>query len=300
MLAPVSSAPATIYIDDASFQQVSPEVAAIPALPPPAEEVQAPVDASQPKGAARAQRSASSAAGQPLPPQGESPYPVKLNEVMFDPALAGDDAELEWLELYNAGAAPVELTGWTLSDNSAADTLPSLTLASRGYVVIAASVGFRDAYPAFDGPVVFLDDRIGTGLANAGDRLLLRDSSGKLADGISWGDDEGVLSPSVAVVPPGHSTERSPTGHDTDAAADFVDNASPSPGRGIGEQVVAGATARREVAGSSVVYPPPMAVEEASNNLLQRFLVSVVAGVVALAASLSAGLYGRRQFRQWP
>ena len=100
--------------------------------------------------------------------------------------------------------------------------------------------------------VALADGRIGTGLANKGDHLLLRDSSGKLADGVSWGDDETVLSPSVAVVPPGHSIERSPPGRDTDAAADFVDNANPSPGRGIGEQAVAGAAIERQAAGSSI------------------------------------------------
>jgi hypothetical protein len=220
---------------------------------------------------------------------------------MYDPAPSGDDAEFEWLEIFNAGGEPVDLVGWTLSDNSASDTLPSLRLMPHGFAVIAASERIRDAYPASGGAMVALaDGRIGAGLANKGDHLLLRDSAGKLADGVSWGDDETVLWPSVAIIPSGHSIERSPVGRDTDAAADFVDNANPSPGRGIGEQAVAAAAVQRQAAGSSVVYPPPQTAEEASSNLARRSLVSIAASVVALAVGLSAGLYGRWRFRQWP
>jgi hypothetical protein len=224
-----------------------------------------------------------------------------VNEVMYDPAPSGDDAANEWLELYNAGADPVDLGGWTLSDNSASDTLPPMTFPPGGYVVVAASNRFRDSYPGFSGALIAVDSgRIGSGLANKGDRLLLSDPSGKVADGLSWGDDEAVLSPPVAAVASGHSLERSPAGHDTDAAADFIDNANPSPGRGIGEPAVAGVSIERQVAGSSVVYPPPEpAVAESSSTAL-RLLVSLTAGAVALLAGLSAGLYGGLRFRQWP
>ena len=40
---------------------------------------------------------------------------VIINEVMFDPA--GPDNNSEWVELYNAGAFSVDLTGWALADN---------------------------------------------------------------------------------------------------------------------------------------------------------------------------------------
>ena len=51
MLAPASSAPATIYLDDASLQEVAPELAATPAPPPPAGEDEPDVDATEPAGA---------------------------------------------------------------------------------------------------------------------------------------------------------------------------------------------------------------------------------------------------------
>jgi len=48
----------------------------------------------------------------------------------------------DWIELYNKGNAPVNLGGYYLSDNSASPLkwkIPSITIASQGYVVIFAS-----------------------------------------------------------------------------------------------------------------------------------------------------------------
>ena len=301
VLVPESSDLAVIFIDDASLQQVASVAAAAPAQPPlseqeaPAEletELDEPQDASSPVLIARSSPSR----------QGESPYSVKINEAMYDPSPPGDDAAYEWLELYNAGSDAIDLAGWTLNDNSSeADMLPSLVLAPHGYVVVAAGEGFRDAYAEFAGALVTLaSGRIGSGLANKGDRLLLLDASGKVADGVSWGDDASVLSPAIVAVAPGHSIERSPAGKDTDAASDFVDNSSPSPGRGFGERAVAGAAIRREAAGSSTISPPAEPAQEASSNVRQRLLVSLAAGIASMAVGLSIGYSGRRQFKPSP
>ncbi|HUS83084.1 MAG TPA: hypothetical protein VM013_07540, partial [Dehalococcoidia bacterium] len=91
--------------------------------------------------------------------------------------------------------------------------------------------------------------------------------------------------------------ERSPAGQDTDTAADFVDNANPSPGRGIGEPAVAGASVQRRVVGSSVMFSPPQAAATASSSAALRLLVSFAAGGIALAAGLSAGIYWQRRLK---
>jgi hypothetical protein len=300
MLVPASSATTTVYLDDASVRQVAPELAATPAPPPAAqddlEEVAGTID--KPAGS---QRPLAVTAARSLPRQGESPYAVKVNEVEYDPVQPGDEAAFEWLELYNAGSEPVDLAGWTLSDNSESDVLPSLVLGARSYAVVAASEAFRDGHPAVSSPVVVVEDgRIGSGLANKGDHVLLYDPSGRLADGVSWGDDEGVLSPSVPAVAPGHSIERSSPGRDTDTAADFVDNGNPSPGRGIGEAAVAGAAIERQAVGSSAMSPPERAALGGSSDVRQRLIASLAAGFVALAAGFSAGAYWRRRLSPWP
>lgn len=299
VLVPAASAAAAVYVDDASVQQVPPELAATPA-PPPAVEDGSGEDSVAAAESTGEQKPRGSTAAPSRLRQGESPFPVKVNEVMYDPSQPGEEAPFEWLELYNAGTAPVDLAGWTLADNSASDKLPPFVLPAHGYAVIAASERFRDAYSGFGGALLTLDGHIGNGLANDGDRVLLYDASGKLADGVSWGDDASVLTPPVGAVASGHSIERSPPGRDTDAAADFADNPKSSPGRGIGDAAVAGAHVERQAAVSSTMSPPASATPEPSASVLRRLAASSVAGVVALVAGLTVGLYWRRRFARWP
>ena len=81
----------------------------------------------------------------------DSPYAVKISEVLANAGAGGDDAAREWVELYNAGLESVELGGWSLADNVAADTLPPAALPPGAYAVVAASPDFRRQYPAFQG-----------------------------------------------------------------------------------------------------------------------------------------------------
>lgn len=62
---------------------------------------------------------------------------VAITEFMVDPS--GTDLLNEWVEVFNYGTAAVDLSGWTLKDNSsAAYTFPSGTsIPSGGYLVIA-------------------------------------------------------------------------------------------------------------------------------------------------------------------
>jgi Lamin Tail Domain/PKD domain len=41
---------------------------------------------------------------------------IVINEIMYDPP--GTDTGNEWIELYNSGSSPVDLTGWTFNDGS--------------------------------------------------------------------------------------------------------------------------------------------------------------------------------------
>ena len=163
----------------------------------------------------------------------DSPYAVKISEVLANAGAGGDEAAREWVELYNAGPGSVELGDWSLSDNAAADTLPPAALPPGAYAVVAASPDFRRQYPAFQGTLLVLaDGRIGNGLANEGDRLLLLDEEGRSVDALSYGLDHEFFEPPAPAVSPSHSLERFPSDRDTDTAADFRDNAHPSPGTG--------------------------------------------------------------------
>lgn len=68
---------------------------------------------------------------------------IRINEFMASnqTTLADEDGAY-WLELYNAGVDPVDLTGWYLTDNALQKNkwqMPAVTLNPGGYLVIFAS-----------------------------------------------------------------------------------------------------------------------------------------------------------------
>ena len=91
----------------------------------------------------------------PFPDPGPDPTPddlscgtiasLVLNEILFDPF--GDDAGREWVELYNASAAPVDLSGWRLTDDTGQDIalLPAWEFPPDGYLLILLGEGENDA-----------------------------------------------------------------------------------------------------------------------------------------------------------
>ena len=57
---------------------------------------------------------------------------VIITEVMYDPTQASD-TDLEWVEIYNTGTTPVDLSSWTLDGSNFDD----LTINPKEYVVVA-------------------------------------------------------------------------------------------------------------------------------------------------------------------
>jgi hypothetical protein len=295
MLAPWSAATETIYLDDFSF---SPRT-----VPQPSSRTVADVSAAEAPGESGVAGVPPSSGAPQTDPEGRpsertesatSPYQVKFSEVCYDTPHEGDDSAHEWVELYNADSETVDLTGWTLADNTSRDSLAGGSLAAGAFVVVAAGREFEGDYPAFDGALLFVvDGRIGNGLANKGDRLLLLDGQGRLVDALSYGDDGELLQPPAPAVAAGRCLERVPPGYDTDSAGDFRDSANPSPGFApemaeasespppVATQAVArvsGISASREVSSDSDGPPWPL--------ILLGGLVLFTGGSVGTAAVL--------------
>lgn len=166
------------------------------------------------------------ASGTPAPAY----LPMLISEVLYDPAPSGTDAAWEWVELYNPGASPASLAGWSIGDRTAWDALGDAVVPSRGYVVVAA----RDVTMALAdgaGVVRVADGVIGGGLGNAGDVVRLRGPTGAVVDAVGWGSVLDAFDPSVPVGPAGSSIERLPSSADADAAEDWWLQPAPSPGR---------------------------------------------------------------------
>jgi len=130
----------------------------------------------------------------------EAPTPkVVINEFVSDNAT-------EWVELYNNGSSPVDLTGWTLEDEAGTSkSLSSLgTIGVDGYKVFTCASGW---------------------LNNGGDIIWLN-STTENVDRVGYGTSGGAPAPDV-----GNSTGRYPNGVDTDNdAADFREFGTPTPG----------------------------------------------------------------------
>jgi hypothetical protein len=295
VVVPASAAAATIYLDDMSLYEAPPDMPvnpATPSVPGPEALAEEPAPEGPAPQAARFSEVLSQAALAE-----RSPYQVKINEVLYDPAQPGDEAGNEWLELYNAGSEPVDLGDWTISDNGASNRLTPLTLPPGAFAVIAASEAFRSTYPAFDGSLLALDGgKIGNGLGDKGDRLILRDSAGRLADALSYGEDDTILTPPASAVASGHSLERSPPGHDTDSAADFMDNPQPSPGTGPRKAAVLSGAALMPFAVGDTGPDAESAQGTRSGGVGAQAWALIGAGLFALGAGLGVGaaFYRRR------
>jgi hypothetical protein len=136
---------------------------------------------------------------------------VVINEIHYDPTPAA--RTLEYVELFNAGAQPLDLTGWRLEGGVDFDFPVGTTLPANGFLVVAldpAAVGsgLRRSCRCF-GP---WHGR----LANDGDALLLRDARTQVAD---RGRIRGGLSLA------GHRLQRRPC-HQSDQLRSY-DNAIP-------------------------------------------------------------------------
>ena len=117
---------------------------------------------------------------------------LRLTEVLADAGRGSEEAAFEWVEITNAGEVSVDLGGWRLADNRGEDALPGQTIEPGGWVVVGGSAALAAELPAGVVLVVVEDGRIGNGLANNGDRVLLIAPDGGWVAGVSWGSDRSV------------------------------------------------------------------------------------------------------------
>ena len=104
---------------------------------------------------------------------------IVINEIMADPP--SDEHNGEYVELYNRGSSPVDLTGWKFVDGINFDIPAGTTIAPGGYLVIAANASWINSVYGINAIGDF-----GSTLANQGELLRLEDSEGDLADEVDY------------------------------------------------------------------------------------------------------------------
>ncbi len=136
----------------------------------------------------------------------QEPGGVTITEVRAQAGRGQQEAAFEWVEIHNAGATPIDLTGWRLADNRAGDPIPATTLAPGAYLIVGGGEELAAELPAGVALAVVEDGRIGNGLANGGDRVSLIDPAGATVDGVSWGSDDTITT--LAPPPSGETLSR--------------------------------------------------------------------------------------------
>lgn len=107
---------------------------------------------------------------------------ILFGKIYYD-TTAEEGSAAEFIELYNPTKAAVDLTGYTLNDNSATTTytISSGIIPSLGRFIIAKS-GFRTKFPS----VTPDKTDFSLTLNDSGDQLYLRDATAAIVDFVAW------------------------------------------------------------------------------------------------------------------
>ncbi len=154
---------------------------------------------------------------------------VKINEVRT--AVPGATTN-QYIELYNAGASAVDISGWTLGYRSGANTtdtalatIPAATaLPAGGYYLLGRAGGYTGPPAA--------DTTFATALSATSGAVGLYDATGAPVDSVGWGSATNALIETCPApsIPSGSAIARTPNGRDTDSnCADFAVTSVPSP-----------------------------------------------------------------------
>lgn len=82
---------------------------------------------------------------------------IMITEIMYNPE--GTDTDREWIELYNDGSQPVNLSGWTLREDNSNRVLSiyggDFAVMPYSFAVIAKNgLNFTNEHPAYSGVIV--------------------------------------------------------------------------------------------------------------------------------------------------
>ena len=108
---------------------------------------------------------------------------VVINEVMYHPPDDRDD--LQYIELHNAGAAPADLSGWSLSKGMKFAFPAGTKLAPGGFTVVCRD---RAAFTQQYGKAVPVSGEFSGKLKHGSQKIELADAAGSVVDGLKFSD----------------------------------------------------------------------------------------------------------------
>jgi hypothetical protein len=150
---------------------------------------------------------------------------IIFTEIEYDPP--GTESEEEWIEIYNPTDIAINLTGWTVTDNTETQwSFPDGSVISpESYITIARdSDAFNFRFGCSPNIDVFTRS-----LNNNGDQLFLKDNEGNEIDFVAWESGYGLLYPVWDIsADNGESVQRNDN-QDTDSPSDWLSNQEPEP-----------------------------------------------------------------------
>jgi len=132
-------------------------------------------------------------------------YDVVINEIAW--AGSVDNANDEWIELYNNTKNPIDLSGWYIEDDiTTVYQISSATIPPKGFFLIEKN----------ESAVLNLQSDLiaSLSLANTGDSLVLKDSTGKIIDSVNsagtmWASGSNTTKATMERINPETSGEES-------------------------------------------------------------------------------------------
>ncbi|MBI5386629.1 MAG: CotH kinase family protein [Verrucomicrobia bacterium] len=110
---------------------------------------------------------------------------IVINEVMFHPPLDRDD--LQFVELFNRGPSPADLSGWYFTHGIKFVFPPRTLLPANGFLVLCRN---KPAFVRQYGSGVAVAGEFGGKLSHSGEKLELADAGGEVVDAVGYSDRE--------------------------------------------------------------------------------------------------------------
>ncbi len=111
------------------------------------------------------------------------PGAVVINEIMYNPPVPGEE-EQEWIELYNPGDQPLDVSYWIVKDRDDDHELrlpPDTTIEANGFLLVTNDPSEEWEAPTIDG----MNFRLG----NGGDEVRVMNPNGELVAQVEYNDD---------------------------------------------------------------------------------------------------------------
>lgn len=144
---------------------------------------------------------------------------ISVNHIIFAEVFydtPGNESDEEWLALYNPTNARVEVSNWSLTDNTGTWKFSS-SISPKSYLTIARNAGGFNNLTGCDADIAGLT----RGLNNDGDYLVLKDGNSEI-DFVAWEKGYKNSHPSWTIAAQqGKSIKRISLADDTDSVADW-------------------------------------------------------------------------------